>query len=139
MAVKDPIAADTIREAAQADDITVVEASSENQALSDGQPFRPSLIILEWQQDHDAIQLSNKSARDIPIIFVAPIEDEAIVRAKTQVKEWLVKPFSSAYARTRIRACLLRTACHWERALTSDEEESRLATLHDLGILDTPP
>jgi phosphoribosyl 1,2-cyclic phosphodiesterase len=139
MAVKDPIAADTIREAAQADDITVVEASSENQALADAQPFRPSLIVLEWQQDRNALQLSNKSARDIPIIVVAPIEYEAIARAKTQVQEWLIKPFSSAYARTRIRACLLRTACHWERALTSDVEESRLATLHNLGILDTPP
>jgi len=138
MAVKDPIAAKMIREAAQADDLTVIEVSSENQSLANGRPFQPSLIVLEWEPDHDA-QLYNKGARDIPIIIVAPIEDEAVARAMTHVQEWLIKPFSSAYARTRIRACLLRTACHWERALTSDEEENRLATLRDLGILDTPP
>jgi phosphoribosyl 1,2-cyclic phosphodiesterase len=137
MAVKDPVAANTIREAAQADDITVVEASSENYATN-GHPFQPSLIVLEWEGDQDALQLYNKSAGDIPTIVVAPIEDEAVT-ATTQVQEWLIKPFSSAYARTRIRACLLRKACHWERALTSDVEESRLATLHDIGILDTPP
>lgn len=138
MTVKDPIAANTIREAAQADDITVVEANSENHALANGHPFQPSLIVLEWEEDQDALQLHNKSAGDIPTIVVAPIEDEAIT-AKTQVQEWLIKPFSSAYARTRIRACLLRKACHWERALTSDKEENRLASLHDLAILDTPP
>jgi phosphoribosyl 1,2-cyclic phosphodiesterase len=137
MAVKDPVAANTIREAAQADDITVVEASSENYATN-GHPFQPSLIVLEWEGDQDSLQLYNKSAGDIPTIVVAPIEDEAVT-ATTQVQEWLIKPFSSAYARTRIRACLLRKACHWERALTSDMEESRLATLHDIGILDTPP
>jgi len=110
MAVKDPIAAKTIREAAQTDDLTVVGASSENQSLANGRPFQPSLIVLEWQEDYDALQLSNKSASDIPIIVVAPIEDEAIARVKTQVQEWLIKPFSSAYARTRIRACFARRA-----------------------------
>jgi phosphoribosyl 1,2-cyclic phosphodiesterase len=137
MAMKDPLAANTIREAAQADGITVVEMSSETQALANVRSVQPSLIILEWEQDHD--ELYNKSAGDIPIIVVAPIENEASARTKTSAAEWLIKPFSSAYARTRIRACLLRTACHWERVLTSDEEERRLATLHDLGILDTPP
>lgn len=137
MAMKDPLAANTIREAAQADGITVVEMSSEAQALANVRSVQPSLIILEWEQDHD--ELYNKSSGDIPIIVVAPIENEASARTKTPDAEWLIKPFSSAYARTRIRACLLRTACHWERVLTSDEEEKRLAALHDLGILDTPP
>jgi GAF domain-containing protein len=75
------------------------------------------------------------AARDIPILVVA---DEEHLSAKA-VSDWLIRPFSSAYARTRIRACLLRTTCRWERALTSKNEEQRLASLHGLGILDTPP
>ena len=57
---------------------------------------------------------------------------------KLALTGWLIRPFSSAYARTRIRACLLRTACRWERAPTSQDEEQRLAALHGLGLLDTP-
>jgi GAF domain-containing protein len=57
---------------------------------------------------------------------------------KRRLPDWLIRPFSSAYARARIQACLLRTACRWERALTSQDEEQRLAALHALGILDTP-
>jgi GAF domain-containing protein len=75
------------------------------------------------------------AARDIPIVVVA---DEEHLSANA-VSDWLIRPFSSAYARTRIRACLLRTTCRWERALTSQNEEQRLASLHGLGILDTPP
>ena len=33
---------------------------------------------------------------------------------------------------------MLRTACRWERALATQDEERRLAALNDLGILDTP-
>ena len=83
-----------------------------------------------------AHRLGDVRALDVPILFVA---DEETVRAQTAETGWLIRPFSSAYARTRIRACLLRAACRWERVLTSQNEEQRLAILHDLKILDTPP
>ena len=54
------------------------------------------------------------------------------------VTDWLIRPFSSAYARTRIQAWLFRTASRWERAPLPEDEEQRLAALHRLGILDTP-
>ena len=54
------------------------------------------------------------------------------------VADWLIWPFSSAYARTLIRAWLLRTAVRWERAPLPPDEEQRLAALHNLRILDTP-
>ena len=47
MAVKDPVAANTIREAAQADDIDVLEFRSVNEALATAQSVQSSLIILE--------------------------------------------------------------------------------------------
>jgi phosphoribosyl 1,2-cyclic phosphodiesterase len=142
MTVKDPVAAGTIREAAQADGITVLESRGFTEALNITQSV-PSLVILEWEPDETDVVEGHKRAHrsgdvralDVPILFVA---DEETVRAQRAVADWLIRPFSAAYARTRIRACLLRTACRWERVLTSQNEEQRLAVLHDLKILDTP-
>jgi hypothetical protein len=102
---------------------------------------KPSLIILEWEpRDVDAFAkaLASAIADHCPILVVAD-EEDMLAWTKMGVSGWLIRPFSLAYARTRIRACLLGTACHWERALASQDEERRLASLHDLGILDTPP
>ena len=52
--------------------------------------------------------------------------------------EWVETPVTEQYARTRLRACLLRTACRWRRAPDPADEANRVAALHDLGILDTP-
>jgi DNA-binding response OmpR family regulator len=138
VAVKDPIAANTIREAVQADDIALVEVESASEALITGQSVRPSLIIIEAGQSDADPGKEGRSTNDIPILVVTA-KEEALAWTKTAIAGWLIKPFSAAYARTRIRACLLRTACRWERALTSRDEEQRLAALHGLRILDTPP
>jgi len=138
MAVKDPIAANTIREAVQADDIALVEVESANEALTTAQSVRPSLIIIEAGQSDADPGKGGRSTNDIPILVVAE-KEKALAWTNAAIAGWLIKPFSSAYARTRIRACLLRTACRWERALTTINEEQRLAALHGLSILDTPP
>ena len=136
MAVKDPIAAGTIRGAAREDGIAMLEAGRADEALSTATTAQPSLVILEWgPETADLLTHEDVVARDIPLVVVS---DEEHLSAKA-VSDWLIKPFSSAYARTRIRACLLRTTCRWERALTSQNEEQRLASLHGLSILDTPP
>ena len=144
MVVKDPVAANTIREAAQADDLDVLELGSLKEAMATARSVESSLIIVEWghgDADH-VLELSKKadgagSANDVPIIVVANEEDTP-AGTKAAVADWLIRPFSSAYARARIQACLLRRACRWERALTAQDEERRLAALHALGILDTP-
>jgi DNA-binding response OmpR family regulator len=143
MAVSDPSTANKIREAAQADGITIFEAGSITEALNTAQSVQPSLVILEIESDEvDAVEdhtwthrLGKLPALDIPILIVADKENAA---RQAVVEGWLIKPFSSAYVRTRIRACLLRTVCRWERVLTSRNEEQRLAILHGLRILDTP-
>jgi phosphoribosyl 1,2-cyclic phosphodiesterase len=146
MAVEDPVAADTIREAAQADDVAVVEVDSVNEVFATAQPVQPSLIVLGPERsDGDALVpckmarvIEDARSHDIPIMVVAD-EGDVLTRTELAVSDWLIRPFSSAYARTRIRACLLRKACRWERALTTQDEEQRLAAVHNLGILDTPP
>jgi DNA-binding response OmpR family regulator len=142
MAVKDPVAANTLREAAQADDIAVLESGSVNEALATARSVQPSLIILEWGlSDVDSLErvqgMGNEPANDVPILVVAD-QEEMLAWTKLALTGWLIRPFSSAYARTRIRACLLRTACRWERVLTSQDEEQRLAALGGLGLLNTP-
>ena len=52
--------------------------------------------------------------------------------------DWLVAPFSREYARTRLRAWLLRGQCRWQNARMPENESARLAALHALQILDTP-
>ncbi len=145
LAVEDAVAAGTIVEAALADEIRVVETSNPGRVLEAARLSRPSLIILEQRPDAaDALEACNAlrrsgdaGAADIPIIVVADAADLDGGKA-AGVTDWLIRPFSSAYARTRIQAWLFRTACRWERAALPEDEEQRLATLHSLGILDTP-
>ena len=52
--------------------------------------------------------------------------------------ERLIWPFSEHYARTRIRAAVLRAGCRWQPAPLPADEAERLADLRSLNILDTP-
>ena len=56
-----------------------------------------------------------------------------------EITDWLIKPFSREYVRTRIMAWVLRQSCRWVPAPLPPDEEQRLATLHGLNILDTKP
>jgi phosphoribosyl 1,2-cyclic phosphodiesterase/DNA-binding response OmpR family regulator len=105
---------------------------------------RPSLAIFE----HDppridgietcrAIRAQEKDGENqVPVIMVATQEDRARGAAAC-VTDWLIKPFSAAYGRTKIRAWVLRTACQWIRGAIPADEERRLASLRALRILDT--
>ncbi len=107
---------------------------------------RPSLIILE----HDIPRIDGMEicrairsalvAEDtkLPIVMVAARQDLAAGVA-AGVTDWLIKPFTSSYARTKVRAWILRTACHWMRASLPEDEERRLASIRELRILDTEP
>jgi phosphoribosyl 1,2-cyclic phosphodiesterase/DNA-binding response OmpR family regulator len=143
LCVTDRSVADTLLDAAHADHIPVLEVCSEDAVLRAIVEKFPSLIILQRKELEPAsIELCKKlralePARDIPIIVVADTEDPQAGMA-AGVTDWLIPPFSSAYARTRMRAWLLRITARWERPPLPPDEEQRLATLHGLGILDTP-
>jgi len=104
---------------------------------------QPSLAILE----HDIPRIDGlttcRAIREhegdqLPVVVIAAREDQA-AGAAAGVTEWLIKPFESSYARTKIRAWVLRAACHWIRAAIPDDEERRLAALRATGMLDTEP
>jgi DNA-binding response OmpR family regulator len=102
---------------------------------------RPSLVILEHDKakvDGMAICRSIRQIKDdeTPVVVVAA-QEEPGSEAATGVSDWLITPFTSSYARTKIRAWVLRTECRWIRAAIPDDEQRRIAALHELKILDT--
>jgi CheY-like chemotaxis protein len=75
-------------------------------------------------------------AARVPIVIVTDRDQEATAQS---ANDWLIKPFSAAYARTRVRALLLGKACRWRQPAIPDDEERRLKALRELRVLDTTP
>src|SRR5262249_32016278 len=108
-------------------------------------PLEPSLIVIEDTGETTRIaeicrRLRRKALRgyDIPVILITHSDNQARDRA-LGISDRLIEPFSMSYARTRLRAWLMRTACRWSPAGLPSDEMERLAALHRLGLLDTPP
>jgi phosphoribosyl 1,2-cyclic phosphodiesterase/CheY-like chemotaxis protein len=103
---------------------------------------RPSLAIIEHNASRDGLALCRairqSEGDQLPVVMVAEQEDAA-AGAAAGVTDWLIKPFTDSYARTKIRAWVLRTACRWIRAAKPADEERRIASLRELRILDTEP
>jgi ribonuclease BN (tRNA processing enzyme) len=57
-----------------------------------------------------------------PVIMIAGPEDQQ-VGAAAEVADWLVKPFTTAYVRTKISAWLLRMACQSIRERAAGDEQ----------------
>src|SRR5438876_1188201 len=81
---------------------------------------RPSLAILEHDPPRvDGMEMcraireqENDREHQLPVIMVAAQENQA-AGAAAGVTDWLIKPFTDACARTKIRAWALRAACRW--------------------------
>jgi phosphoribosyl 1,2-cyclic phosphodiesterase/DNA-binding response OmpR family regulator len=130
--------------AAAADGIhNVDEVSVEQvrQAISSGQA---SLIFLgDVLGDPLAVcadlrALESAEAQHAPIIVVT---DQAGVDAArgeaVGVTDWLTRPYSEQYARSRLHAWLLRSMLRWRTAGMPQDEARRQAAVDRLGLLDT--
>ncbi len=147
IAVEDADVRELLREAAAADDVPVVlarDGKALSRALRD--PNAALLLMSRTLSGNDALDVSRALARqpqrEGSVATVVVAQSGAVDRAAgvgAGVTDWLVAPFTGQYARTRIRAWLLRAACRWERAPTPNDEEHRLDALHALELLDTPP
>ncbi len=143
--VADTRIAAALSEAVGAEDIRAEFFSGSDEACRLMAGGRPSLVIVEHDPPRiDGIELCRAIRRQedddghrLPVVVVA--EREQRDSAGAGVTDWLIKPFSSAYARTKIRAWMLRTACRWIRGRIPADEERRLASLRALRILDTGP
>jgi len=143
--IVDAATAGAIAQAVRADDIRVHVAPDHDAILRLVRAAQPSLVLVEHAPptvDGLAVcrairRAGTAYARDVPVILMADQEEEA--GAVAGVTDWLRTPCSAAYVRTRVRAWLLRVACRWQPAPRPADEERRLAALHQLALLDTPP
>jgi phosphoribosyl 1,2-cyclic phosphodiesterase/CheY-like chemotaxis protein len=146
LGIVDPKIIMALSEAVQAEGIPISFASDGDTARMLTLKDRPSLVMLEHDIPRiDGMEICRAIRRDLvaddielPIIMVAARQDQPAGVA-AGVTDWLITPFTSSYARTKVRAWILRTACHWMKASVPEDEERRLASLRQLGILDTEP
>ena len=149
VAVTDPASAAVLAGAVRADQLALHVAEDTEAVLRIVRSRCPSLVVLERElKGSDALEVcrairreDSACARDVPIVIVTETEDAIDRRAAMEAgaTDLLVKPFSGNYARTRMRAWLLRQACRWERAPIPADEGTRLNALRGLCILDTGP
>lgn len=141
-----PALAGTVAAGLEPDGIRVVRAESAAEALRLLQAAAPALILLARSlPDADGLKLARTIRNDglpraleVPIVLMGQQEETAACDGGGAT-DWLIEPFSSTYVRTRARAWLLRARCRWQPAPLPEDEAQRLAALHSLGILDTPP
>ncbi len=128
IAVRDPVAAGTIREAAKADGISLLELGSAKEVFAAVDAFQPPVVILEYEScGADCIEQYVEGVGRGPagasLLIVADQEDK-LPRSEVRTISSLIRPFSSAYARTCIRASMLRRALRWQRVLATQDESS---------------
>jgi len=133
-----------LNEAAEADSIPSVLVATDKvaEALASG---HPSLVFLgDADSAVDPVLLCQKlrsvngDGRDVPIIVVTEQANVSAERGEVAgVTDWLTRPFSMQYARSRMRAWLMRSMLRWRKAALPQNEEERLEAVHKLGLLDT--
>jgi phosphoribosyl 1,2-cyclic phosphodiesterase len=133
-----------LTDAAKADGIPSVTEVSVAKLKAALQGGHPSLIILgDAGGDPVALcavlrALPGPAAKETPIIVVtdqAGVPDDKGESAG--VTDWLTRPFSVQYARSRLRAWVMRSMLRWRTAPLPADEEERLAAVHRLELLDT--
>src|SRR5262245_28205652 len=149
IAVEDADLRERLVEAVSADGLTPVTAADADQVVAIARAAPPSLLLLGRRLGgRDGLELGRAFrqsaagfAKDLPIVMVAATDAEAHRTAGVEVgaTDWLVAPFSTLYARTRIRAWALRQACRWICAPATADEAARVRALRELGILDSAP
>ncbi len=130
--------------AAKADGIPSVSEVAIEQLKEAVRGGLPSLIFLgDALPDPVALcgeirALPGEDAKDTPIIIVANQSQVPADNGKPAgVTDWLTRPYSVQYARSRTRAWLMRSMLRWRKAPLPPDEEERLAAVHRLGLLDT--
>jgi phosphoribosyl 1,2-cyclic phosphodiesterase/CheY-like chemotaxis protein len=137
---------DVLAEAITAEGIPLRVIADRKELLSGVLDNPPSLVIIEHEPPRiDGLEIARAIRRgeepgkiQVPVVLVSTGHHPASLESGIAT-DWLVAPFSLSYARTKVRAWVLRTAIRWIRAEIPADEASRLSGLRELAILDTPP
>ena len=140
--IADADSASTLTEAVQTKGINATFIKNIEELKKRALTEKPALILIEHHPSLingidacRAIRQAMHQDKTVPIILIAKKEEK--VDGDAGVTDWLITPFTTSYARSRINAWILRVACRWIRAPIPANEEQRLAALHNLMILDT--
>jgi DNA-binding response OmpR family regulator len=146
LSVQDTVQSAELSEAIRADGVRVVTASDGRSALAATRTEHPSLVILEQElcepgtlESFGELRREGELGADTQIVLIVPPGDLRPHRSVPGVTDWLERPFSTIYARARVRAWLLRTACRWMRAPLLSDEDRRLAAVEKLRALKGGP
>ncbi len=132
--------------AARADGVPSVSEVLIEQLKQAVQGGQPSLVFLgDALPDVDPVALCaelralpGNEAKEVPIIIVADQAQAPADKGEAAgVTDWLTRPYSLQYARSRMRAWLMRSMLRWRKAPLPQDEEERLAAVQRLGLLDT--
>ncbi len=143
--IRSPEIAVTVRDAARAEGIEMVEAVDVVSALELIEAGDHAVVVVEDVPLGIASELARAtqpppSAGSFGITVVAVGPTRASSPADDRlITDRLVWPASVGYARTKLRAWLLRRACLWQNAPLPDDEARRLESLRRLAVLDTEP
>ncbi len=146
MGVTDAQTAGVIRGAAAAENVRLMSGTNTETALQIIATDRPSLLIVDEQSTADDAVKICRAVKDsdlqasvqTPVVVLTDREHTASELAEFDT-DWMIKPFSHEYARTRVHAAILQTTCRWIRASLPENEAARLAALDALEILDSAP
>ncbi len=147
VATKEPEIAALLDKAIRPDGIRVLTAGDGEIACRLILQERAALAILDRHlQGSDGLAVcrtlrASGKGQDLPVVLIAAGENvsDAALGAQAGVTDWLIKPFSAEYARTKVRAWLLRTRARWIKAPIPEDEPQRLQALRGLRVLDSPP
>ncbi len=145
MGISETMLAVALAEATRAEGVRMSHASDADSLVKLSRSTPPALVLIEDPlSGTDGLGLcktlrteGDAALNGTPVIIVSGRERADEGRA-AGVTGWLIRPFTTQYARAYIQSWILRTACRWARAATPPDETTRLATLHALGLLDTP-
>ena len=134
LGIADTKLASTLAENIRAEGIHAKFVSSMEEARTLITKHRPSVAILEYDPPYiDGMEMcraireqENDQQYQLPVVMVAAQENQ-VAGAAAGVTDWLIRPFTDAYARTKICAWLLRTACQRSRVIVSEGKKRRLA------------
>jgi DNA-binding response OmpR family regulator len=125
-------------EALRAESICIQSYSNISEMLTAVTKDGPSLAIIEHDPPRiDGIAMCRAIRREakqdrLPVIIIAAEEDQP-AGAAAGVSDWMIKPFTAAYARTKIRTWLLRTASKAQKGSVLRGEKQRLSPLRSIG------
>jgi len=123
--------------AAEGVDVVTCPASTAAERCDE---VRPDLVVLDGDADGIAacahVRARGEAWKDVAVVLVGP---SPLSSRETGASEWLESPLSVEYARSRLRAWLLRMESRWRSAPKPAGEAERLAALRELSLLDSAP